>query len=257
MIPTDSEACFAAWAPDGSRWSAWAKPVAFLLPQWDAGYPSNPATLPMPVTVPTAITFNTNDAVIVDLPGAESVHVGVALVRHGFRPVPLFNGTSGPKATIDVLPITRALFGGAHDIERRQLSPNAPPAFLLDSRRNEPEAAPMPGVYDNRWVVLPQDFPSGALLASRGIRFATVLRRGGVAVRSDLAHVLRRWQEHGIRTRVIDMGTQVVTNYVDVPKPSFFSMLGYVAIALLRLRRSNVGGFGSRIPEHTSGGGYA
>ena len=254
MIPTDSEACFSAWAPDGSRWSAWAKPVAFLLPLWDASYPTNPATPTTPVTVPTAITFNTNDGVIVDLPGEESVHLGVALARHGFRPVPLFNGTSGPKAAIDVLPITRALFGGAHDVGRRELSPDAPPAFLLDSRRNEPAAALMPGVYDNRWIVLPQDFPSGALLASRGIRFATVLRRGGVAVRTDLAHVLRRWQDHGIRTRVIDLGSKTVTDYVDIPKPSFFSMLGYATIALLGLRRSNVGGFGSRIPEQSSGG---
>jgi hypothetical protein len=257
MIPADSEACFTAWAPDGSPWSAWAKPVAFLLPLWDDAYPGNPAIRPEAMTVPTAITFNTNDAVIVDLPGEEAVHMGVALVRHGFRPVPLFNGTSGPKATIDVRPITRALFGGAHHVEQRQLAPDAPPAFLLDSRRNEPETAPAPGVYDNRWIVLPQDFPSGALLASRGIRFATVVRRGGVAVRTDLAHVLRRWQDHGIRTRVIDLGSQAVTDYVDIPKPSFFSMLGYATVALLGLRRSNVGGFGSRIPEQSSGGGYA
>ena len=256
MTPADTEACFTMWAPDGSPWSAWAKPVAFL-PPWDAGFPSDPAAPTPPVTVPTAITFNTNDAVIVDLPGEEAVHMGVALARHGFRPVPLFNGTSGPKATIDVRPITRALLAGARDVEQRQLSPEAPPAFLLDSRRNEPETSPAPGVYDNRWIVLPQDFPWGALLASRGIRFATVVRRGGVAVRTDLAHVLRRWQAHGIRTRVIDLGSQTVTDYVDIPKPSFFSMLGYATIALLGLRRSNVGGFGSRIPEQSSGGGYA
>lgn len=255
MILADNEACFTAWAPDDSRWSAWAKPVAFLAP-WDTVHPSEPAAPAPQIIVPTAITFNTNDAVIVDLPGAEAVHMGVALAHHGFRPVPLFNGTWGPKATIDVWPITRALFAHAHVLQQRQLSPDAPPAFLLDSRRKEPDTAPAPGLYDNRWIVLPQDFPSGALLASRGIHFATVVRRGGAAVRTDLAHVLRRWQDHGIRTRVIDLGSKTVTDYVDIPKPSFFSMLGYATVALLGLRRSNVGGFGSRVPEQSSGGGY-
>src|SRR5688572_16597157 len=102
MTPADTEASFAAWAPDGSRWAAWAKPVAFL-PAWDdAGMPGGTAAVVPTPSVPTAITFNTNDAVVVDLPGEEAVRMGVALARHGFRPVPLFNGTSGPVAAIDV-----------------------------------------------------------------------------------------------------------------------------------------------------------
>jgi hypothetical protein len=75
--------------------------------------------------------------------------------------MPLFNGTSGPAAVIDVGRLTRALAAGAPAIRGYRLPPDAPPAFLLDSRRNEPATPPAPGAYDNRWVVLAQDFPSG------------------------------------------------------------------------------------------------
>jgi hypothetical protein len=254
MTPAEREACFSVWAPDDSPWAAWAKPVAFL-PSWNASIEQETRGTSETATVPTAITSNANAVLIVDLPGAAAVHMGVALARDGFRPVPLFNGTSGPAAAIDVSPITRALVAVARDIEACRLPADAPPAFLLDSRRNQPETPLMPGVYDNRWVVLPQDFPSGALLASRGIRFATLIRRRGLTVPTDLAHVLRRWQDHGIRTRVIDQDSLEVTDYKDVPKPSFFQIMWYTTIALLGLRRSNVGGFGSRIPEQSGGGG--
>ena len=48
---------------------------------------------------------------------------------------------------------------------------------------------------------------------------------------------------------------QIAAN-VDVPKPSHFKLAWYAAIALLGLRRSNVGGFGSMIPEQTSRSGF-
>ena len=253
MAPTSPEECYAAWAPDDSLWSAWAKPVAFL-PSWGQSF-AEVSPDSTSARVPTAVTFQASAVVIVDLPGEEAVHMGIGLARHGFRPVPLFNGTSGPAELIDVRPITRALISGAPAIEQYRVPPDAPPAFLLDSRRKEPAAPPKPGAYDNRWVVLPQDFPSGALLASRGIRFTTLIRRGGVTVPPDLAHVLLRWQDHGIRTRVIDVSSNAVTDYLDVPRPSFFQMAWYAAIAVFGLRRSNVGGFGSRIPE-SGGGGF-
>jgi hypothetical protein len=80
----------------------------------------------------------------VDLPGAEAVAMGVALAGHGFRPVPLFNGTSGPHEVIEVYPIVRALAAWARTMQTQRLLPDAPPAFLLDSRRTELPALPSP-----------------------------------------------------------------------------------------------------------------
>jgi hypothetical protein len=252
MTPSSSEDAFGAWVAEGALWCQWAKPIAFVQggglfkpePIVDANLPVIPGPL------------DSSSAIVVDLPGAEAVYAGLALAEHGFRPVPLFNGTSGPSAVIDVAPISRALWAGMERLARRGLALDAPPAFLLDSRRSGGIRDPGPGAYDNRWIALPQDFPSGALLASRGITGATLVQRGGPTIPSDLEHVLRRWQDHGLRIRVVNLATGRTADVV-VPKPSRFRLAWYAAIALLGLRRSNVGGFGSSVPEQTTGGGFA
>jgi hypothetical protein len=253
VTPISSEDAFGAWVTEGALWSQWAKPIAFvqggglLAPE-----PIVESNLPV---VPGPLDFSS--AIVVDLPGAEAVYAGLALADRGFRPVPLFNGTSGPSAVIDVAPIMEALWAGMERLSGRGLALDAPPAFLLDSRRTGGMRDPVPGAYDNRWIALPQDFPSGALLASRGIRGATLVQRGSLTIPADLAHVLRRWQDHGLQIRVVDLATGQTASDVVVPKPSRFRLAWYAAIALLGLRRSNVGGFGSSIPEETTGGGFA
>ena len=157
---------------------------------------------------------------------------------------------------IDVAPITRALGSGVERLAALTLSREAPPAFLLDSRRDGVGVQVEPGSYDNRWVVLPQDFPSGALLQSRGITNAVLLRRNGLSVPADLAHVLRRWQDVGIRINVTDITTGRTATDVTVPKPSRFKLAWYAAVALLGLHRSNVGGFGSVIPHEAGRRGF-
>jgi hypothetical protein len=246
-----AEEAFAAWTRDGVIWSDWAKPVAFVTPALGAAPPSAPAP-----AVALPLTLDPSAVVIVDLPGPESVAAGVSLAERGWCPVPLFNGTAGPSAVIDVDAISRALIASAGHLRTVAIPPGAAPAFLLDSRRLE-QAGLKPGKYDNRWVALPQDFPSGALLASRGFRTAILVRRDGLSVPADLAHVLVRWAEHGIGIRVFDAGTGQAADNVTVPRPSRFKLAWYAVIALMGLRRSNVGGFGATIPEQTaSSGGY-
>jgi len=43
---------------------------------------------------------------------------------------------------------------------------------------------------------------------------------------------------------------------IKVSRPSWFRLAWYAAVTVLGLRRSNVGGFGSTVPEETSRGGY-
>jgi hypothetical protein len=247
-----SESAFAAWAPDGVFWSEWAKPIAFI--QAGPTIVTEPAAEATAPEVPGPL--DPSSVVIVDLPGADAVNAGLALAERGFRPVPLFNGTSGPSAVIDVSPITRALGSGVERLERVSLGAEAAPAFLLDSRRSGGGADPRPGSYDNRWIVLPQDFPSGALLASRGFRTATLIQKDTLAIPPDLAHALRRWQDNGIQIRVVDVAKGQGAANVTVPKPSGFKLAWYAAIALLGLRRSNVGGFGSTMPQASQHGGF-
>lgn len=252
MTAISREDCFAIWAPDDVSWSEWAKPVAFASER--GSLQSEPVPDSQLPSIPVSV--DSGSVVVVDLPGPEAVNAGLALAERGFWPVPLFNGTWGPSPVIDVAPVTQALANGVDRLRRRRPSPQAPPAFLLDARRYDPSMTVRPGAYDNRWIALPQDFPSGVLLASRGIRSVTVLQRDGFSIRPDVAHVLRRWQDAGLHVRVVNLTNGQTDDNVSVPKPRGFKRAWYVAAALLGLRRSNVGGFGSTIPEHTHRSGF-
>src|SRR5215211_1377202 len=101
------EDAFGVWAPDDVLWSQWAKPIAFI--HWN-DMADEAAAQREPPAISAAPHLDS--AVVVDLPGAEAVYAGLALAAHGFRPVPVFNGTSGPSPVVDVSPITRALRDG-------------------------------------------------------------------------------------------------------------------------------------------------
>lgn len=245
--------CFAWWAPDNVFWSQWAKPVVFA---------SAPALFddpepPLPVLDFPGLprTFDPT-AIVVDLPGAQAVLVGLALAERGFRPVPLFNGTSGPNPVVAVEPIERALGSGASVLRRVTIAPDARPAFLLDADRGSVIGAAEPGRYDNRWIVLPQDVPSGTALLAHGIKDVMVIQARATVPDQDLTYVLLRWREAGIRIRGLSLETGAVDDALALAVPSSMRRLWYGAIALMGLRRSNAGGFGSLVPEQTRSSGF-
>src|SRR5687767_6929404 len=146
-----NEECFGVWAPELNPWSRWAKPALFC------GSPTSPFTpTPGPVE-PIDLSWVENarsrTAAIVDLPGAEAVRAGLELALRGYRPVPLFNTSVGPSPLIDAGAIVSALMAGAEQLREISMPPDAPPAFLLDSDRTRPTMTPVPGRYDNRWIV--------------------------------------------------------------------------------------------------------
>ena len=250
-----NESYFEAWAPDDVHWTQWAKPVLFahldrVAP--GAKLPDDWATIEKDMSwVPRA---RGNAALVVDLPGNESVHAGLALARLGYRPVPLYNASVGAKAVLDLEPVARSLAAGAEVMRQTQLPPDAPPAFLLDARRMKPEVLPGPGRFDNRWLILPQDFPSANYLRARGIGEVILVQREEEAPQEDLAHVLLRWRQAGMELYVAAVRGTGRPRELHVRPPSFFRRAWYRAIALMGLRRSNVGGFGAVIPEPSSGG---
>lgn len=243
-----NEAVFAAWAPEGALWSRWVRPVLFT--QLD-GLGLSRDVIDLTGLDDARLPDARGCAVIVDLPGSESVLLGLASASRGFRPIPLFNSTNGPAPLVDVRPIAQQLFSGAWLLREIRIPPEAPPAFLIDADRMRGD--PMPGRFDNRSVVLPQDFPSGTLLRSKGIHQALLIQRG-TTVREDLAHVLVRWQEAGVKLRTLDVQGGGDSEELRVGPPRLFRRAWYGVIALLGLKRNNVGGFGGLIPEVTSGG---
>src|SRR5439155_13241715 len=116
-----------AWAPAGGTWSDWAKPAPFAhlpreLPPDSDTPPPDLSWVPAP---------GERVALVVDLPRAASVHLGLALAGIGYRPVPLFNACPPPVApdhpappgdvsVVAVEPILSALVRGA---ERLRATP--------------------------------------------------------------------------------------------------------------------------------------
>jgi hypothetical protein len=247
------EDCFAAWAPEGAVWSPWAKPVSFTQLDQAPAPPSEPLDWEAPEAGgwPAAGT----QAVVLDLPGEDSIRVGLALARLGYRPVPLLNATHGPSPVLEMGPVLRRLLDGAERLGAVPLRPDAPPAFLLDAQRMEPKTEPAPGRFDNRWITLPQDFPSATLLRSHGLSQALLVQRGRSQPREDLSHVLRRWQEGGLRLLSLDVAAGGAAAPLDVPRPSLFRHAWYAALTVFGRRRNNVGGFGSAIPQAVASSG--
>jgi hypothetical protein len=88
------EQLYSIWAPADSIWSPWVLPVPFAELTW--------RTAPPPAQIP-AYSFewirsgeDRNFAIVADLPGADTIHFGLALLELGFRPVPVIDGSPGP-----------------------------------------------------------------------------------------------------------------------------------------------------------------
>ena len=249
-----NEECFASWAPPDVVWSQWAKPVTFT--QLDRASGSSHEEIVWEGPETRGVPSPGQTAIVVDAPGPTAARLGIALAYIGYRPVPLFNATSAADEVLDIDPIAQRLLRGADLLRELRLGAGAPPAFLLDSQRMRPPILPHAGKFDNRWVTLPQDFPSATFLRARGITAALVLRQGEERPDQDLLHVLRRWQEGGLQIALGDLLTGGDPKPFDVPRPSLFRLAWYRMIAVLGLRRSDVGGFGGQIPQQTAGGGF-
>jgi hypothetical protein len=160
---------YRVWAPVGKTWVDWVRPVPFveLNGQIERFNPSNPV---LPCLVKFELKNDT--AVIVDLPGARSVEVGILLAQKGLRPIPIYNGTleqKGSRATSDNDSIFGALIWGASILSEIDIKDNACPVFLTDSnrlmRRKSSES-----IFDNSWDVYHQDLPTEEYFLSHGIK---------------------------------------------------------------------------------------
>jgi len=249
MDPDKKMSVYKIWAPDKSLWSEWAKPVLFASASSNEML-ADTATMDLP-QVNWLTNRNYNTMIIVDLPGKLGVEEGLGLAALGYQPVPLYNGVAGPMNTpmlVDVKEIVEALFSAAGVLRNLPVSDSAPPAFLLDSNRMN-VAMRIPGYYDNRWCIFPQDMPSADFLLKR--RIQEVIVRAD-RIQDDLAHILCRYQERNIRISICESSETVG---ITVPTPSRFKSLFYRCAVILGLTRNAAGGFGGLVPMPSSGGG--
>ena len=250
------------WAPPDAAWSLWAKPVLF----------SHLTSYPHDITLPAfdaswAPRADGSTAFVLDLPGNLAVAAAVSLAGLGYRPVPLYNavpcptevsaftpGVSTPLVICDVAPTMSALAAAAPALQRLNLPAHAPPAFLLDAdRRYGAGVTPNPGMFDNRSISLPTDFPSANHLLSQGVKRAILIQLKSLEPQEDLGHTLLRWQQAGIEIAALAISpAPSALTPIQVPKPSLFRSIFHRFQATFGLRRHPLGGFGGFLPIPSS-----
>jgi hypothetical protein len=250
---------FEAWAPIGGIWSNWVKPASFAqLPralQTDAE--------PPPLDLSWLPRADERIAIVVDLPGAASVHLGLALAKLGYRPVPLFNACLPPEtvpsttlvevAVVRVEPTLAALIRGAEQLRASPPPLDAPPAILIDANRQATHTAPLPGAFDNRSVVFVTDFPSATTLARHGITRALLVCEQQGAIGTDLSLALQVWQQAGVRLELKAINEPGPPIPLSLPRPRWWAGLRQRFKELFGLRRTESGDFGGFIPHPSSG----
>lgn len=255
-----NEQAYEIWAPSGATWSPWVAPVLFTQLEC-ASREASPLQELLP---PWTSSLASGTAVILDIDGVDAVRIAVALAYGGLAPVPLFNASPGPMITLGLAESTvsceavpmrhlvSAMCWATNQLAGRSFPAiSTDPVFLLDSRRLPP--APTPGMFDNRWILVPQDFPSATFLKQQGITRVMVVQPDWSAPQSDLAHVLLRYQEQGIELQCAKVEESDIRP-LSVRRPPMFRSAFYRFLARLGLRRHALGGFGSWVPESHGGG---
>ena len=193
----DKKEVFSLWAADEAYvWTKFAKPALFVHTEGVRSRHIYETDIPFEIRE----LCNKKTAIIVDLPGATGVEIGLGLAQAGFRPVPLYNGihetkTNGLEHVVDNEPIINALVGGARHLRYTSIPQNAPPAFLLDTNRDitHLDAKDM---YDNRWQVDPDDMPDASYMKAQGI--SSVLIWTENVIRDDVSPIISSYREASI-----------------------------------------------------------
>lgn len=184
------------WAPDKKRWGDWVRPVPFINIDDSS---SRKEFIDYRIPSINYLKELLNDtALIIDIPGIDSIKEGIALAKLGYRPIPIFNGTDPPIGTISTTNnqiIKPLLIWGAFELKNIKLKNDAPPVFLLDQNRLNRYKINN-GIFDNSWDIYDGDLPSPKYLLENGIN--KIIVRSNFQAK-DLRKILYKWQKNNIK----------------------------------------------------------
>jgi hypothetical protein len=263
------EELFSFWAPRESLWSPWVIPVPFA--QMSCSDSVDQSTATQAIEATSILDAADSLAVVVDLPGGEAIRFGLALAQRGFRPVPVIDGSPSPLlapfsprlhyeearanqiVVVDMTDLLAALCAGGKLLQTLSLSANAPPAFLLDSMRMSGEKNTEKAICDNRWKVIPQDFPSAAFLKQQGIRQVILVQKERRRPQEDLAEVLVRWQRAGVEMLLSDEKHTRQAQAIRIGEPPRVRASWRRLLEIFGLHRNSIAAFGARSDEGSFG----
>lgn len=184
------------WSPDKKRWVDWVRPVPFINIDDSS---SRKEFIDYRIPSINYLKKLLNDtALIIDIPGIDSIKEGIALAKLGYRPIPIFNGTDPPIGTISTTNnqiIKPLLIWGAFELKNIKLKNDAPPVFLLDQNRLNRYKINN-GIFDNSWDIYDGDLPSPKYLLENGIN--KIIVRSNFQAK-DLQKILYKWQKNNIK----------------------------------------------------------
>ena len=185
---------------NGAKWSDWVRPVPFVgIDTYSRSLASNWLNR----KVIFLEQYEKDTAIFIDLPGKESIELGMSLADIGYRPIPLFNGTDGQQnsqSILDTKLIESCLINGAEKLKNIHLKKEANPVFLLDSYRTNRYRA-KESIFDNSWDLYKQDIPSVEYFKQSGITKIIVV---GKNIQRDLKKIFFEFQEAGIEFYISD-----------------------------------------------------
>jgi hypothetical protein len=189
---------------------------------------------------------------ILDLPGPLAVEVAAWLIEVcGCQPVCTFDNWPHPKGLIHPEDTLAELLRWAStvDDERPMLSPTAPPLWICDSERLGPRSG-RPGEFDNRYYLDDSVLPGMAMLARAGVRrvIYVVIAEQNIPT-LDLEGYFADLLAAGVSVEYVDLADPTLE-----PRP-LASVIGARRFQREGFHRSAAGGFGSEVPQPSSGSG--
>ena len=189
------------WAKENLKWANWIRPVPFVgINENMKIYEISDFVIP---EIKYITEFEKNTAIIIDLPGNDSIGEGLAIAKLGYIPIPIYNGTDeqpGTIATVDNNNIKLGLIKGALELEKIKIENNALPVFLLDSNRVNRYKMDV-SIFDNSWDIYPQDMPTAEYLLKNDINKIIVRAE---KIQRDLSKILYKFQKRGIKVLFTD-----------------------------------------------------
>lgn len=188
------------YAPVGAKWTEWIRPVPFVAIDT---YNRKPSADWVNRKALFLKHYEQDTVIFIDLPGKESIEMGIDLAHIGYRPIPLFNGTDeqqGSQATTDTYLVESCLINGSEKLKNIQLKNDANPVFLLDSYRTNRYRA-KESIFDNSWDLYKQDIPSFEYFKQNGISKIIVV---GNSIQRDLKKIFFKFQEGGMKFYLTD-----------------------------------------------------
>ena len=188
------------YAPEGAKWTQWVRPVPFVAIDT---YNRQPIGDWLDRKAMFLKKYQQDTAIFIDLPGKESIELGIDLAHLGYRPIPVFNGTDeqqDAQATTNTYLIESCLINGSEKLKNIQLKKDANPAFLLDSYRTNRYRA-KESIFDNSWDLYKQDIPTFEYFKKNGIVKIIVV---GDKIHPDLKKIFLKFQEKGMEIYITD-----------------------------------------------------